>query len=334
MPEPLAFLSYTRKDNEFFGGYITAFRRALENAVHVVSGDEKFRIFQDVDGIVIGENWQKKLAEVINKSSFLVPMLSPLFFNSQPCRDEVNQFLEHERVLGRDDLILPVYFFDSPKLEKDEERAKDPMAQALAERQMFDWRQQADVPLDGQAGRRAILKLAAGIVQAMERLDKPPGRLGKHAAPTGAEREVEAFAADPRLGAGIAPKTKRKALSPRTLLWVDDNPGNNTWERRALESYGMRFLLARDTDEAERLVTDRGPFAAIVSDMGRAGDPVAGYTLLGRLRKAGNDTPYFVYTTTGLAEKLAPLAPQQGVRGITGDPDVLVEMVVAAVRPT
>ena len=79
MTEPLAFLSYTRKDDEFFGRYITAFRKALENAVHVVSGDERFRVFQDVEGIVIGEKWQKKLAEAINQSSVFVPMLSPLF---------------------------------------------------------------------------------------------------------------------------------------------------------------------------------------------------------------------------------------------------------------
>ena len=120
MPQPLAFLSYTRKDDEFFGGYITAFRKMLENAVHVVSGQETFQIFQDIEGIVIGENWKKKLADVIQESSFLVPILSPLFFNSGPCTDEVKEFLAHERVLKRDDLILPVYLLSSAKLEKEE----------------------------------------------------------------------------------------------------------------------------------------------------------------------------------------------------------------------
>src|SRR5690606_22248027 len=98
----------------------TAFRKTLESAVHVVTGREDFRIFQDVEGIVIGEQWQKKLAEVIGSANFLVPMVSPLFFNSEPCREEVALFLAHERQLQRDDLILPVYFLSSPKLEKDE----------------------------------------------------------------------------------------------------------------------------------------------------------------------------------------------------------------------
>ena len=108
MPEAIAVLSYTRKDDEFFGGYITAFRKTLESAVHVVTGMEDFHIFQDVEGIVFGEQWQKKLADVIDTASFLVPMVSPLFFNSQPCRQEVDLFLAHERKLKRDDLILPV----------------------------------------------------------------------------------------------------------------------------------------------------------------------------------------------------------------------------------
>ena len=44
MTKALAFLSYTRKDDEFFGGYITAFRKMLENAVHVVTGDTHFQV--------------------------------------------------------------------------------------------------------------------------------------------------------------------------------------------------------------------------------------------------------------------------------------------------
>jgi hypothetical protein len=53
--EPLAFLSYTRKDDEFFGRYIITFPKALENAVRVVSGDKTLRVFQDLEDIVLGE---------------------------------------------------------------------------------------------------------------------------------------------------------------------------------------------------------------------------------------------------------------------------------------
>lgn len=39
MTHATAFLSYTRIDDEFHGGYITSIRKMLENAVHVVTGE-------------------------------------------------------------------------------------------------------------------------------------------------------------------------------------------------------------------------------------------------------------------------------------------------------
>lgn len=322
MPQPLAFLSYTRKDDEFFGGYITAFRKMLENAVHVVTGEQSFQVFQDIDGLVIGEYWQKKLAEVIHGSSFFVPMLSPLFFNSKPCREETGRFLEHERALQRDDLILPIYFLTTAKLEKEEEKAKDPLATEFANRQMFDWRRQANVPLHEPAAREAILALARAIEKAIRRLEPERPR---------PEPGRETLVDDSRLTVGIAAHVRREELNPYTILWVDNNPDNNIWERQALESYGVCFVLARDTAEAERQLQEKGPFAAIISDMGRAGDPQAGYTLLSKVREARIQVPYFIYTT-GLAARLWPIAKLRGAQGLTADPDALVEMVVGAIR--
>ena len=62
--------------------------------------------------------------------------------------------LAHERHLKRDDLILRVYFLSSAKLEKEEERAKDPLAVELAKRQMFDWREKANLSLEEPAARQ------------------------------------------------------------------------------------------------------------------------------------------------------------------------------------
>jgi CheY-like chemotaxis protein len=323
MLPPLAFLSYTRKDDEFFGGYITAFRKMLENAVQVVTGETSFQVFQDIDGIVIGENWHKKLDEAIHGASFFVPMLSPLFFNSKPCREEVGQFLEHERTLKRDDLILPIYFLTTAKLEKEEEKTKDPLAAEFAKRQLFDWRQQANVPLQEPAAREAILALARAVAKAIERLEV------KQSQP---ERGGGMLASDPRLTAGTFAQVQREKLTPRKVLWVDDNPDNNLWERQALASYGVQFVLAEDTAKAERQWQEKGPFTAIISDMGRVGDAQAGYTLLSRIREAAIQVPYFIYTTTSLEARLSHDAKVRGAQGLTADPDALVEMVVAAIR--
>jgi CheY-like chemotaxis protein len=326
MPPPLAFLSYTRKDDEFFGGYITAFRKMLENAVHVTSGQQTFRVFQDIEGIVIGENWQKKLSQVLHESSVMVPMVTPLFFNSQPCRAEVEDFLEHERSLHRGDMIWPVYFLSSAKLEKKEERDRDPIVREIASRQMFDWRQNAHIPLDQPAAREAILKLAAEIGEATERITatNPQVRPGASS--------VAALAADPRLGRGVDSHLRRESLGTQNLLWVDDRPENNSWERRALQSYGMHFALARNTDEAKQLLSEPRAFAAIISDMGRPGDQSAGFTLLKWVRENPlRDQPYFIYTSAHGARR-QPAAGDPAPQGMTCDPDTLVKMVVAALR--
>jgi CheY-like chemotaxis protein len=336
-------LSYTRKDDEFFGGYITAFRKMLENAVQVVTGETSFQVFQDIDGIVIGENWEKKLDEAIHGSSFFVPMLSPLFFNSQPCREEVEKFLEHERALNRSDLILPIYFLTTAKLEKEEEKTKDPLATEFAKRQLFDWRQQANMPLQDPAGRVAILALARAVANALERLENSNvlkrlevgdtlGRLVVKQTLPESELGREINTSDARLMTGIPAEVLREKLTPRKVLWVDDNPDTNIWERQALESYGVEFVLAQDTAEAVQQWQEKGPFTAIISDMGRAGDAQAGYTLLSIVKEASIQVPYFIYTAADLEESLSHDAKVRGAHGLTSDPDALVAMVVAAIR--
>ncbi len=77
-----AFLSYTRIDDEFFGGAITSLRTALELGMRVVTGDRDFAIFQDLDGIELGQNWQNRLDEAISGALFLLPIVTPLFLTS------------------------------------------------------------------------------------------------------------------------------------------------------------------------------------------------------------------------------------------------------------
>ena len=66
MTHAQAFLSYTRIDDEYFGGNITALRKLLELGVRVVTGDQTFEIFQDVKGIQLGQQWGKQIADSIS----------------------------------------------------------------------------------------------------------------------------------------------------------------------------------------------------------------------------------------------------------------------------
>jgi CheY-like chemotaxis protein len=113
------------------------------------------------------------------------------------------------------------------------------------------------------------------------------------------------------------------------VLWVDDRPANNTFERQALEAVGVRFTLALTTDEAlEKAAAHR--FAAIISDMGRPEGSRAGYDLLERLRAAGDRTPVFLYSSSGSLERQRE-AKQRGAQGATSKAPELFQMVIGVI---
>jgi CheY-like chemotaxis protein len=312
---PRAFLSYTRLDDESFRGAITSLRRLLELRVRVVTGDRDFEIFQDIEGIELGQKWQKRLDEAIDASMFLIPIVTPLFFSSDPCRDELAKFLQHERNLGRDDLILPVYFVSTPNLEKPEQRARDELAQEIASRQLHDWRDEADLDQDDPQIRKAIRELANGVAAAMDRVSEP--------GPAEPDRPGEVAELVRTLNAERHSSNTRKAV-----LWVDDRPDNNIVERRSMAAYNIDVTVATSTRQALAELSGRR-FDAIVSDMGRPPDRRAGYTLLDALRAGGDRTPYFIYAGARAARHVEETL-RHGGQGTTNRGDELLRMVLQA----
>jgi len=126
----------------------------------------------------------------------------------------------------------------------------------------------------------------------------------------------------------VTPRAIRRA-SRSTVLWVDDNPNNNSYERQALEALGVSFVLARSTDEALKKIA-RQRFDAIISDMGRPPDSRAGYTLLDKLRSSGDQTPFIIYAGSRNPEHVAE-SRDHGAIGCTNNANELFEMVLEAV---
>ena len=58
--------------------------------MHAVTG-EPFEIFQDVDGIGVGELWPDKLDQMLDQARFFIPILTPSYFRSKACRDELEK---------------------------------------------------------------------------------------------------------------------------------------------------------------------------------------------------------------------------------------------------
>jgi formylglycine-generating enzyme required for sulfatase activity len=134
-----ALISYTRNDDEHHKGYLTTFREQLSGEVQVYTG-RPFRIFQDIEEIKWGQPFEERIDAALAEITFFIPILTPSFFNSEFCRYELERFLQREQQLGRNDLVLPVYFIRVPGLESAALRTDDPLMQTLAARQYIDWR--------------------------------------------------------------------------------------------------------------------------------------------------------------------------------------------------
>jgi CheY-like chemotaxis protein len=125
------------------------------------------------------------------------------------------------------------------------------------------------------------------------------------------------------------PRSEAKRFSRATVLWVDDRPDNNTYERRAFEAIGFHFTLAKSTEEALNILKHQ-KFSAIISDMGRPPDPQAGYTLLDAIRQSGDTTPFVIYAGSN-APQHKRMALERAAQGSTNNPQELFSLVTSAI---
>lgn len=131
----------------------------------------------------------------------------------------------------------------------------------------------------------------------------------------------------------LVSKTRKNPSSEKwknRVLWVDDRPENNAYERQAFEDQGLHFKLALSTEEALQILKHE-KFAVIISDMGRKEGPEEGYVLLDELRKSGDRTPFVIYAGSNLPEHKR-MARERGAIGSTSRAQELFRLVMGAVQ--
>lgn len=118
-------------------------------------------------------------------------------------------------------------------------------------------------------------------------------------------------------------------LINRKILWVDDRPDNNFYERKSLEALGIQFTISKSTEDALNKLRQNN-YDVIISDMGRPEDDRAGYQLLDEIKKMGINTPFIIYSGSNLPEHKAE-ARQKGAYGSTNIATELFELVVSSI---
>lgn len=129
----------------------------------------------------------------------------------------------------------------------------------------------------------------------------------------------------------VASAVRESLDRPPRLLWVDDHPSNNRYERAAFEALDILIDLSTSTDDALARVRRDGPYDVVISDMKRPEGDQAGYALLKALRAEGVTTPFVIYASSRAPEYFDE-AVRRGAIGCTNSPTELLQMVTGALR--
>lgn len=161
MTEFAAFISYARHDDVHSSGEISEFHRRLALETKLQFGRET-RVFFDT-GIEWGQQWKDAIDGSLGNTSVLIPVMSPAFFQSKHCRQEVEIFLEYEKTMEATDLVRPIYFIECQEIETPDAFTKDEIVQTLVNRQHSDWRDFRFADQTSLELKRAYTQLARRI---------------------------------------------------------------------------------------------------------------------------------------------------------------------------
>lgn len=146
--------------------------------------------------------------------------------------------------------------------------------------------------------------------------------VAKHGSASGGSAEAADFKA---ISDALPTPTAQQRLRHSRVLWVDDNPDNNRFERQALEALGIWVEISTSTADGLTRI-QAVSYSLIISDMTRDPDPQAGYTLLGKLRERGDQTPFVIYADSSSPE-LTAAARSRGAVDYLNEPAKLVGLV-------
>jgi hypothetical protein len=220
---PIGFWSYARQDDDASQGRLSSLRTVLTSELQQQYGREPVKIFQDVSAIPPGAEWEAKIRDALNDSTFFIPLITPNFIQSQWCTEEFFIFREREIQINTDNpqlknerRIFPIYYVGIDGVEPYDPR----LITELKRLQWLDFTHLRLKDYNQEAVREKLSELAASLRRLLHTRvasepppAQPPPVILKPAA------RVEAVAAD-----DVADPT---ALKPKPKL----EPGPLDWRR-------------------------------------------------------------------------------------------------------
>jgi CheY-like chemotaxis protein len=308
---PQVFISYASRDAIF----ADLAKMKLQAA--------SIQVWLDQGALRAGAEWRKAIDEGISSSQVVLVVITP-----QSCKSAYVTY-EWAFALGKGVKVIPILL----------EGNVDDLHPRLAVLQYLDFREPRALPWEGlfkevkESIADSVAKVSTNVrdlsIDQLHELIVGAVSLAAAAAKSDGKRpepkDISRVANSIVGGMQHTKKSEPIGESEKHILWVDDRPDNNTYERGAFKSLGFRFTLALSTQEALQFLT-RQRFAAIISDMGRQEGPREGYALLDVLRTKGDQTPFFIYAGSNAPEHKRE-AIARGAQGSTNNPQELFELI-------
>ena len=162
---PVVYLSYAFPDNK--DGFVLHLANNLAQELQVQIG-RPIDVIWDMDRTRPGATWSKDAEKRVEKATFLVPVVSPSYFNNEECRKEFVPFIERE-YRGNSELVLPLYFVSTGEIDGTSAQSEVLWVQALRRHKIVDFREHR-FDFTTTKARRAIASLAALIRGSYARL--------------------------------------------------------------------------------------------------------------------------------------------------------------------
>lgn len=163
MTDSQGFWSYVHKDDDAEGGRIVQLAHDIVSQYEMLT-NETIELFLDKDGLVWGNEWEQRIKDSLATIAFFVPILTPRYFASPICRNELNTFARRATELGVQELLLPILYLDFPGLEDDQ--PVDDLVVLVRNFQWMDWRELRFSGPESTEYRRAVATMATRLVEA------------------------------------------------------------------------------------------------------------------------------------------------------------------------
>jgi len=163
-----SFWSYVRDDDTALFGKIGDLRDDLRRIYKLMTGDS-IEIFMDRDDIGWGQQWDQVIHRGITRTVFMLPIVTPSYFRSDACRDELLRFNSLCSQRGLSELILPVVFTG---LERISVESDDEVVRIVAGTQREDFSDVWPYERGGQEWMLGVRQLVRGLIRAEQRIDE------------------------------------------------------------------------------------------------------------------------------------------------------------------